>query len=98
MDEQAHIELIRLMARFKLQVRRQLNEAVDLQQLESNPAYAKIRLREIEDAADDEDLLIMVLSLRERLLPKAASPIHSKPTPIPSTAAPEKKYLFGARS
>ena len=98
MDEKARIELIRLMARFKLHVRRQLNQTVDLQQLESNPSYAKTPLREIEEAADDEDLLVMVLSLRELLIPKAAAPLSSKPNPIPGSAVSEKKYMFGARS
>lgn len=96
MDEPSRIELIRLLAKFKLQVRRQLNQTVDLYQLENDVAYARDRLSEIEDEADDEELLVMVLHLRELLVPRSAPTITSA-HPI-TASAPEKRYLFGARS
>lgn len=93
MNEQTRIELIRLLARFKLQVRRQLDQTVDLYQLEHDPAYAKSRLAAIEDLADDEELLIMVLRLRELLQPATAPVIQ--PPPAPAASA---RYMYGARS
>lgn len=93
MNEQARIELIRLLARFKLQVRRQLDQTVDLYQLEHDTTYARSRLAAIEDLADDEELLVMVLRLRELLLPEAAPVIQQPPAPAASA-----RYMYGARS
>lgn len=92
------LETARLLARFKLQVRRALDQSVNLEQLANDPAYAKTRLAEIEDAAEDEDLLVMVLRLRALLLPP---PVAAAPPPAaPEPAAPQetRNYKFGARS
>lgn len=62
-------EYARQLARFKLAVRRQLSQSVDLERLVQDPIYAQARLAEIEEIADDEDLLVMVLTLRHKLLP-----------------------------
>jgi len=43
-------ELPRLLSRFKLQVRRLLNQQVDLEKLTREPEYARQRLAEIEDS------------------------------------------------
>lgn len=93
------LETARLLARFKLQVRRALDQPVNLEQLANDPAYAKARLGEIEDAAEDEDLLVMVLRLRALLLPPppvAAAPAPAVPEPAPSQET--RNYKFGARS
>ena len=58
-----------LLARFKLQVKRTLGETVDLEALTRDPQYARQRVSEIEDAATEEELLIMVLRIRDLLLP-----------------------------
>ena len=52
------MEMAQLLARFKLQVKRALGETVDLERLTRDPAYARQRLNEIEEAAADEDLSI----------------------------------------
>ncbi|MDR3412864.1 MAG: hypothetical protein P4L87_18270 [Formivibrio sp.] len=90
MDE--HIELLRLLARLKLQVRRELDQSVDLERLKNDSQYARARLDEIEESTTDEEVLINVLRLREMLLPYQPG----KGSAIP--AAIEQRYLFGARS
>lgn len=103
MDKQ--MELAQLLARFKLQVKRALGETVDLEALARNPAYARQRLSEIEDAAEDEGLLVMVLRLRDLLLPveapaPAPAPVVVAPPPPPPPEMPKetRNYLMGARA
>ncbi len=95
-------ELPRLLARFKLQVRRQLNQSVDLEQLSRDSEYARTRLGEIEDLADDEELLVTLVRLRDLLCPTASLPAQTAlppeaetPDPVPKTT---RNYQFGARS
>lgn len=90
------IEQIRLLARFKLQVRRLLNQSVDLELLKNDPAYARARLAQIEDSAEDEELLVMALQLRQILLPKA--PVAPAVAAVKTAPVVEQKYMFGARS
>ncbi|QEL64859.1 hypothetical protein OTERR_13830 [Oryzomicrobium terrae] len=91
------LETARLLARFKLQVRRTLDQSVSLEQLAHDPDYAKARLAEIEDAAEDEELLVMVLRLRALLLPAVApAPAVASTEPTPSQET--RTYKFGARS
>ncbi len=99
------METAQLLARFKLQVKRSLGETVDLESLSRNPAYARQRLAEIEEAALDEKLLVMVLRLRDLLLPMEIAPeTVAEITPQPASAVPEsapketRKYLMGARA
>ncbi len=98
MDE--HMERAQLMARFKLSVKRTLNESVDLDLLTRDALYARKRLSEIEEAATEESLLIMVLRLREMLLP--SQPLVAPPTPPVSSPETKHKetrdYKMGARS
>ncbi|WP_035383311.1 hypothetical protein [Ferriphaselus sp. R-1] len=91
------LELMQLMARFKLQVRRQLNQLVDLDLLKTDSAYARTRLSEIENLADDEELLMMVLRLRGILLPVAPPP-QVKAVEEPPQTETGRSYKFGARS
>jgi hypothetical protein len=88
------IEEIRLLARFKLQVRRVLNQSVDLERLRSDPAYARTLLTQIEDRADDEELLVLAMRLHDILLPRLGGAV----APPPTAQVPEQKYMFGARS
>ena len=92
MDE--HIELLRLLARFKLQVRRELDQAVDLERLKNDIEYARTRLAEIEESTADEEVLLTVLRLREKLLPGHYVMVSAAVDP----AVTEQRYLFGARS
>ena len=95
-------ELPRLLARFKLQVRRLLNQTVDLEKLARDSDYARLRLAEVEDQADDEELLVMVLRLRDLLCPQEVAP---PPEPEPPVVAVDvvppraltRDYRFGAR-
>lgn len=97
-----------LLARFKLQVKRTLGETVDLEALTRDPQYARQRLSEIEDAATEEDLLIMVLRLRDLLLPapptaevlaETTSPVtEPSPSAAPAPAREMRNYLLGARA
>ncbi|MGH8492157.1 MAG: hypothetical protein ACRERR_03480 [Moraxellaceae bacterium] len=99
-------EKIKTLAKFKLMAKQQLKKNVDLEKLSSNQEYARLVLRELENAAEDEEMLLMVLHMRELLLP-ATAPIVP---PAASSAIPEKteeekadakgnkNYAFGARS
>lgn len=95
MDKQ--MEMAQLLARFKLQVKRSLGETVDLLRLSREPAYARQRLAEIEEAADEEELLVMLLRLRDELLPAdtppAATECHEQ-----ATMHGIRTYLMGARA
>ena len=96
---QDSIEYARQLARFKLAVRRQLDQTVDLERLVQDPAYAQVRLAQIEEIADDEDLLVMVLTLRHKLLP-ARPLVVAKPVLASSSAEKtvvSRDYKFGAR-
>ncbi|MCG2577019.1 hypothetical protein LZ012_08420 [Dechloromonas sp. XY25] len=103
MSMEKSMEMAQLLARFKLQVKRSLAESVDLEALTRDPIYARRRLSEIEEAAGDEDLLIMVLRLRDHLLPPAdlPSPVIAQPpeiAPEPSSQRETRSYLMGARA
>lgn len=106
MSMNKQMETAQLLARFKLQVKRSLGETVDLESLSRNPTYARQRLAEIEEAALDEELLVMVLRLRDLLLPAEPAPetVAESAIPLPTGATPEpaaketRKYLMGARA
>ena len=87
------LEKAQLMARFKLMVKRSLSQSVDLERLEREPAYARERLAEIEEAALDEDLLVMVLRLRELCVPLAPRQ-RAEPEAVKET----RNYKMGARA
>jgi hypothetical protein len=102
MDEK--LEKAQLLARFKLMVKRTLGQTVDLERLDREPAYARERLAEIEEAALDEDLLIMVLRLRDLVLPVVAPVADVMPVIIPAAEIPQeslketRNYKMGARA
>ena len=96
MDKQ--MEMAQLLARFKLQVKRSLGETVDLEALARNAAYARQRLSEIEEVAEDEGLLVMVLRLRDLLLPvEVAAPVSMGPA-ANDMSKETRNYLMGARA
>lgn len=95
------LEMAQLLARFKLQVKRTLGETVDLERLTREPNYTRTRLAEIEEAALDEDLLVMVLRLRDRLLPAeipAVTEAALAASPEARPARETRSYLMGART
>lgn len=101
MSMEKQLEMAQLLARFKLQVKRTLSETVDLERLTREPDYARARLAEIEEAALDEDLLVMVLRLRDRLLPAAIPAVTEAAHAASPEALPAREtrsYLMGARA
>lgn len=103
MSMEKQMEMAQLLARFKLQVKRSLGQSVDLEGLTRNPVYAKQRLAEIEDAAEDEGLIVMVLRLRDFLIPVDAAVPAAREASLPpvAEALPNKEtrsYLMGARA
>lgn len=98
------LETAQLLARFKLQVKRSLNQTVDLERLARDTDYARQRLAEIEEDALDEDLLVMVLRLRDLLVPApapepmAAPVIAAVPEPETPAVRETRNYLMGARA
>jgi hypothetical protein len=100
MPIEKQLEIAQMLARFKLQVRRSLGESVDLEKLARDASYARQRLSEIEEAATEEDLLVMVLRLRDLLVP-IEQPNQATPAPaVPDMAGNRetRSYLMGARS
>ncbi|KKW68503.1 hypothetical protein AAV94_05295 [Lampropedia cohaerens] len=95
-----------LMARLKLQARKQLGLPIDLERLEKDSAYAAETLRAVENGAEDEQLLVLVVRLRAKLLrsrqPQPAAlapqPAIKKPLMRPSLDAYLlRDHRFGAR-
>jgi hypothetical protein len=92
------MESARLLARLKLQVRRKLDQPVDLARLLADGTYAEARLRELEEAADDEELLVLILMTRERLLPVRAERKSAEAAKAPVADPPlARDYRYGAR-
>lgn len=98
---EAELETARLLARFKLMVRRSLDRSINLAAMQADPVQAAAVLDEIEELADDEELLTMVVRLRERLL---ASAPEAPGEPLPEAEVPSavarpalRDYRFGAR-
>lgn len=97
---EADIEMARLLARFKLQVKRMLGRSVSLTAMTGDNAYAAATLDEIEELADDEELLLLVIRLREGLARVATVDAIAQPSvPERVTDKPQAKrdYRFGAR-
>lgn len=98
------METAQRLARFKLQVKRTLGQTVDLERLTRDPGYARQRLAEIEEAAEDEELLVRLLQLRDLLLPAASAPSATPAAestaaePATPRTAPLRNYLQGARA
>jgi hypothetical protein len=102
---QDRLETVQLFARFKLSVRRHLQISVDLQLLQTDRNYAERVLAAIEAAAEDEQLLILTLQVRDSVLPVAvvvppvatiARTAHEATSGLPVTSQ-TRSYMFGAR-
>jgi hypothetical protein len=91
---QEMIETARLLARFKLQVRRSLDRAVDLGRLTADPVYCARTLAEIGAVAKDEELRTLLRKLCERLL---APPPAEQPAAAVEAAQGVRDHRFGAR-
>lgn len=96
-----------LMARLKLHARKQLGISVDLAQLEADADYAAATLRTLEDEAEDETLLVLVVRLRAKLVKPSALTLQNivsvalpkEDTPKESPRPPQflRDHRFGAR-
>lgn len=96
-----------LMARLKLHARKQLGISVDLAQLEADADYAAATLRTLEDEAEDETLLVLVVRLRAKLVKPSPSTLQNivsvalpkEDTPKESPRPPQflRDHRFGAR-
>lgn len=74
-------ETAKLLAHFKVQARRS-GISVDLSMILNNPTYAAAIFHEVEETAEDEDLLVTMLRLRTKLAPvedTAESTIENTP-------------------
>ncbi len=97
MNEQ--LDTVALLARLKLLVKRQFGESIDLDRLLRDKQYAQACLAALEERAETEEVLVMVLRVRQRLFPVAMP----TPTPVAVTAGGDEQgaarnYKFGARS
>jgi hypothetical protein len=97
------LETAQLMARFKLCLRRSLQSSVDLQRMAQDRDYALQTLRETEDHADTEELLVLTLQLRDALFPVAMrqiDPVAARSLPLAAASdnGQTRDYKFGARS
>lgn len=89
-------EMLKLLAQFRILLKKEKGLAVDFERLLAEPAYARGLLAQAEDS-DSELLVTLALSLHQKLgLLKA--PPAAVPIPLPAAAVDPKKYKFGARS
>lgn len=88
-------ETAKLLAHFKLQARRS-GITADLGMMLTNGTYAAAIFHEVEEATEDEDLLVTMLRLRDRLLTpsnpsaEAQTPIHDTPVKAASARSEPK--------
>ncbi|MBR0567752.1 hypothetical protein J5J83_16630 [Azoarcus sp. L1K30] len=97
---EADIELARLLARFKLQVKRTLGRSVNLAAMTGDRAYAAATLDEVEELAEDEELLLLVIRLREGLALAVAVEVVAQPAVsdvVTDKPQAKRDYRFGAR-
>lgn len=104
-------QLIQLIARLKIQFRREKGSQINTQRFFDDPAYRLAVLDEAE-ASDSEELVTLAITLRDRLGMIAATVPITVPAPIlaPATgtapvppaarnsASDGARYRFGARS
>lgn len=97
-------ELMQMMARFKLRMRRVLNQTVDTYRFLEDRDYAFAMLK-IADGSDDEDLIIMSMRVSDMMgmmpggntTPKALAKEAAGATGEGKEEKPKDRYMFGAR-
>ncbi|CUB06881.1 MAG: hypothetical protein KBB07_07085 [Tepidiphilus sp.] len=94
-------EFIRLLARLKLSVRRQLEYNIDLARLQKDAQQALEVLKEIEDMAEDEELLALILRLRAIIMQNSSKDVLEKEKiadpSVEKNSSNVRSYRFGAR-
>ncbi|MDQ8020838.1 MAG: hypothetical protein REI94_03305 [Moraxellaceae bacterium] len=101
-------QLIQLIARLKIQFRKEKGLQINTQRFFDDAAY-RIAVLDEADTAESEELVTLAITLRDRLgmiaqpAVHAPSPVPVSTTPVPPPAARTDKgdmrsYKFGARS
>jgi hypothetical protein len=91
--EEMDQEMLKLLAQFRILLKKEKGIHVDFERLAGDPAYARELVKAGEDC-DNEVLVMLALQLHEKLGLMAAP----KPAPVPAKAVSAEKYKFGARS
>jgi hypothetical protein len=90
-------DLLKVLAQFRILLKKQTGFAADFERLMAEPAYAREVIAKAEDS-DNEVLAMLALTLHEKLgLMKAPPPAPAAPA-RPASSVDPQKYKFGARS
>lgn len=93
-------ELMQMMARFKLRMRRALDQTVDTYRFLDDRDYA-FEMLKIADDSDDEDLIVMSMRVSSMLglMPGTTAPAKDTGSAVnpPKEEKPKDRYMFGAR-
>lgn len=103
-DEETNLTMdqnaLRNLARLKLVARKQFGMDVDVQRMVSDNGYARDMLDRIEQS-DDEDTLVLALSMRNDLGLLVSAASEPPPAAVPAAAvrepAAQRKYIGGVR-
>ncbi|WP_142809438.1 hypothetical protein [Tepidiphilus olei] len=97
-------EFVRLLARLKLNVRRHLGHSIDLSRLQADAQQLLDALAEIENLAEEEELMTLVLQVRALVIQKSSRTVADNPPdpPLAEQASAKNSFLvhsyrFGAR-
>jgi hypothetical protein len=88
--------MLKLLAQFRILLKKEKGVAVDFERLMSDSAYARELVRAGEDS-DNEVLVMLALQLHEKLGLMSAPVKAPAPVAAAKAVSPEK-YKFGARS
>ncbi|MEC5400017.1 hypothetical protein [Uliginosibacterium sp. H1] len=101
-------QLIQLIARLKIQFRKEKGLQINTQRFFDDAAY-RIAVLDEADTAESEELITLAITLRDRL-GMIAQPAGNVPVPVPASTTPvpvpaaradkgeTRNYKFGARS
>jgi hypothetical protein len=92
-------DMLRMLAQFRILMKREAGLKVDLQRLVDDADYARQTLSAGEDS-DSEALVTLALSLRDRLGLLQQKPVDAGAKADPDLADPAKgkRHFYGARS
>jgi hypothetical protein len=92
-------DMLRMLAQFRILMKREAGLKVDLQRLVDDADYARRTLSAGEDS-DSEALVTLALSLRDRLGLLQQKPVDAGAKADPDLADPAKgkRHFYGARS
>jgi hypothetical protein len=97
-QEEMDQEMLKLLAQFRILLKKEKGINVDFERLVDEPAYARELVKAGEDC-DNEVLVMLALQLHEKLGLMSAPASTPAPAPAPAArAVSPEKYKFGARS